>query len=447
MYQFAPAADWREPPSVRQGTPLAFAGGHQVSTHHDRRVLPGNCRTWPRQATQSSRTPDQPDTALGQIIARLVSELHHGEAWKRLLAHAASAQSAALARALLPALSTASLYAHHETWNEAAHAARRAATLLTPAELARLQDAVRRIADARTAPATPPHRAALEERTRMILASLQEAAPGPGTSPTAAQAPGNISPAGLPPLQDVPDISIRAEWSSEDTVPGSFDDLARRIRERLQDPAHTQQAGDTASCRALIALWDELETFTAAGGDCQPEALDLAAEIAERLAACPDTVPDSALGTRIIATLLSALPDPASLQATAATRSAGQSSWASSLTPGWGVTAATRSVQALVRLYADEPWRTAYGREIRASLTLLLDGPDPLYRLDRQRRTAGAVRRAGHPDHGTGTAPDTGARPARRHPPDPDAGQIRPPGPRAYRRRSWRDWPPRRAGL
>jgi hypothetical protein len=179
----------------------------------------------------------------------------------------------------------------------------------------------------------------------------------------------------------VPDIPIRAEWSKEDAVPGSFDELAHRIRERLQDPAHTRQAGDTATCCALITLWDELETFTAAEGDCQPEAVDLAAEIAERLAACPDTVPDSALGTRIITTLLSALPDPASLQATAATRSAGQSSWASSLTPGWGVTAATRSVHALVRLYADEPWRTAYGREIRASLTPLLDGPDPLYRL------------------------------------------------------------------
>ena len=49
-------------------------------------------------------------------LARLVRELHHGEAWKRLLARSASAPSAALARALLPALSTATLYAHHETW-------------------------------------------------------------------------------------------------------------------------------------------------------------------------------------------------------------------------------------------------------------------------------------------------------------------------------------------
>ena len=378
LYQFAPP-DWREPPYVRQGAPLAFAGGHQVLLT----MIGAFCRGLQDLAEAGGTAePDtgHPDT-LGEIIARLMSELHHGEAWKRLLAHAASAQSAALARALLPALSTPTLYAHYETWNEAAHAARRAAASLTLAELARLQDAIRKIADARTAPATPPRRTVLEERTRMILASLQGTAPGSSTTPTAAQTPGNISPAGLPPLQDVPDISIRAEWSREDAVPGSFDDLAQRIRERLQDPAHTRQAGDTATCCALITLWDELETFAATRGDCQPEAVDLAAEIADRLAACPDTVPDGALGTRIITTLLSALPDPASLQATAATRSVGQSSWASSLTPGWGVTAATRSVQALVRLYADEPWRTAYGREIRASLTPLLDGPDPLYRL------------------------------------------------------------------
>ena len=101
-------------------------------------------------------------------------------------------------------------------------------------------------------------------------------------------------------------MSIRGEWSREDTVPGSFDDLARRIRERLQERAHTPQGGDTAACRNLTALWDELDKFTAGGEGGQAEALDLAAEIAERLAACPDTVPDSPFGQRIIVTLLAA---------------------------------------------------------------------------------------------------------------------------------------------
>ena len=232
---------------------------------------------------------------------------------------------------------------------------------------------------------TPPHRAALEERTRMILALLQEAAPGPGTSPIAAQAPGeHLSCRAASTASRAGHTDFRAEWSSEDTVPGSFDDLARRVRERLQDPAHTQQAGDTASCRTLIALWDELEKFIAAGGDRQSEALDLAVEIAERLAACPDTMPDSTLGTRIIATFLSARLTPPASRPRQHSRNVDQSSWASSLTPGWGVTAATRSVQALVRLYASEPWHTAYDREIRASLTSLSRRSRPDLPPDRQ---------------------------------------------------------------
>ena len=134
--------------------------------------------------------------------------------------------------------------------------------------------AVRGIADARTSPTRQQHRAALEQHARTILASLQEAAPGHSTSPAATQAPGSIPFAGLPPLQGLPDIPIQAERGSEDAAPGSFDDLARRFRERLQDPPHTQQTGDTASCRALITLWDELETLIAAGEDCRKSPVD-----------------------------------------------------------------------------------------------------------------------------------------------------------------------------
>ena len=100
-----------------------------------------------------------------------------------------AAPSAALARALLPALSTATLYAHHETWNEAARAACRTATLLTPEELSRLRDAIRRSPDARRTPAAQPYAEALEQRAATILAAVQEAAPEPGTSPAAARNP------------------------------------------------------------------------------------------------------------------------------------------------------------------------------------------------------------------------------------------------------------------
>jgi len=43
------------------------------------------------------------------------------------------------------------------------------------------------------------------------------------------------------------------------------------------------------------------------------------------MAACPNTAPQGALGKRIIAMLVSALPDAASLQASASSRSAGDS--------------------------------------------------------------------------------------------------------------------------
>ena len=121
----------------------------------------------------------------------------------------------------------------------------------------------------------------------MILAALQEAASGVGVSPAAARSPESISPGGLHPLQDEPDMPFRGEWSREDTVPGSFDELAHRIRAQLQDPAHTPQGGDAAACRNLTALWDELDKLTAGGEDGQAEALDLAAEIAERHGCLP----------------------------------------------------------------------------------------------------------------------------------------------------------------
>ena len=372
MHQF-PATDWRESPAVGQGVPLMFAGGHQVLTT----MVDALARGMQDLAEAGS---GQAGSVLDQIVGRLVGELHHGETWKRLLARAAAAPSAALARALLPALSTATLYAHHETWNEAAHAACRAVTLLTPEEFSQVQDAVRRIPDARTTPVTRPHAEALEQRADMILAALQQAAAGIGVSPKA-RSPESILPGGLPPLQDEPFMPFRGEWSREDTVPGSFDDLAHRIREQTQQEAHTPQGGDAAACRNLTALWDELDKLTAGGKGGQAEALDLAAEIAERMAACPDTAPDSPFGQRIILTFLAALPDPGSLQTSADSRNADQSSWASSLNPGWAVTATTRSAQALVRLYLDDSWRAARGSEIRAALTLLSDAPDPMYRL------------------------------------------------------------------
>jgi hypothetical protein len=373
IYQFSSPDDWLEPPAVSQGASLMFAGGHQV--------LATMVDTFTQRMEDLAEEGGEASILLEQVVDSLVGGLRHGETWKRLLARAAAAPSPALARALLPALSTATLYAHHETWNEAAHTACRAAAHLEPGELARLQDAIRRIPDARGTPVAQPYAETLAQRAATILTALQEVAPGPGASPAPACNAGSFPSAGLPPLGEEPYMPVRWEWSREDTVPGSFDDLAGRIGEQLQKLAHTRQSGDASSCRNLIGLWDELDTLTVAKEASKPEALDLATAIAQRMAACPDTAPDGALGQRIITVFLAALPDPDSLQASAEFRNAGKSSWGSSMIPSWGATAATRSAQALVRLYQDESWRDARGREIRAALTLLSDGPDPMYRL------------------------------------------------------------------
>jgi hypothetical protein len=380
MYHLPHQAVWREPPWVRQGAPLAFAGGHQVLITMTDAFSQGLQRLAETGTRTAGSTDDQGGT-LEEIVARLLDELHHGEVWKRLLSHAATAQSAALARALLPALSTSTLYAHHETWREAAHAARRAASLSTPEELARIRDAASGIIDPRTSPTHPQYREALEQRAHMILAALDDAVSCPAAAQSAPPAPGLYQLAVLPPLEDPSDIPFRAEWGIDDSAPGSYDDLARRVRERLQSPTHTKEAGDVSSCISLIALWDELSTFIIAADGQQAEAVDMTVEIAERLAACLDTVPDSTLGSRIIVTLLSAVPDTTELPDEDEGQDADQSSWASSLTASWGVTAATRSAQALVRLYRREPWRAAHGPLIRQSLNRMLDGPGPVYRL------------------------------------------------------------------
>jgi hypothetical protein len=378
MYRLPPIAEWREPPRVRQGTPLAFAGGHQVLLT----MTDAFSRELQRLAEASTRTAgdsgDQ-DGDAGQIITRLVDALHHGEAWKRLLSHAATAPSAALARALLPALSTPSLYADHQTWLEGAHAACRAAPLLMPEELARVRAAVGRITDATISPTRPENREALGQRALAILAALDGATSGQArpTLPPPSTHPLNA----LPPVRDLSDIPFRAEWGIDMPVPGSIGDLEFRIRERLESPAHTDTAGDASACASLIRLWDELSNFTAAEDLHRTEAADLNVQIAERLADCPDTVPDSPVGIRIIATLLSALPAIIDAPDEGESQEADQSSWASSLTPGWGVTAATRSAQALVRLYRRESWQAAHGQAIRETLDRLLASPDPVYRL------------------------------------------------------------------
>lgn len=380
MYLLPPVTELSETPHVRQGTPLAYAGGHQVlltMTHEFAQKLH-------RLAEADTRAPsdvDHDDRSAGHIVTRLLNELQHGETWKRLLHHAATAPSGALALALLPALSTPALYAHHETWLEAARASRRAAPLLKPEELARVRAAIDRIVDADTSSARPEIRETLEQRRRVILAGLTDAGPGHDPAQPTLPALGANHPAGLPPIRDISDVPVWAEWGTDRTAPGSIDDLARRVDEQLQQPAHTHTTGAASACTSLIALWAEVDSVAISENGHQPEGTDLIVRIAERLAECPDTQPDSPLGVRIIAALISAAPNITDAPGEDEDQQTSRASWESSLTAGWAMTAATRSTQALVRLYHREPWRSAYDQVIRDRLSPLLDVSDPALRL------------------------------------------------------------------
>ncbi len=379
MYPLPPLPEMREPPHVRQGSPLAIAGGHQI--------LPAMIDEFARELQHLAETGDgsapdgdQQDHRAEQIVTRLLDELQHGEAWKRLLFQAATASTAALARVLLPALSTPSLYAYHETWIEAAHAVRRAADLLGLEELARVRAAIDGITDAGTSPTRPEYRDAFEQRRGVVLAAVDD--PGSGDRPaktdSAALGPHSLA---LPQVSDISDLPVEMRWETDTPAPGSIDDLARRVDEQLQQPAHVDESGDATACAILISLRDELDNLATTQEDRESDALDLAAQIAGRLADCPDTAPDGPLGGRVIAALLTAVPDVSEAPGEQASRQTPRPSWESSLTAGWQVTAATTGAQVLVRLYRREPWRSAHGDQIHQKLSPLLDGPDPVLRL------------------------------------------------------------------
>ncbi len=170
------------------------------------------------------------------------------------------------------------------------------------------------------------------------------------------------------------------QWESDSPAPGSFDDLARRIDEQLQRPAHLDKTGDASACTILNALWDELDAAPATASDRQAEARDLAVQIARQLAGCPDSTPDSPLGARIVATLLDAIPD-VNDAADHESEPLPPASWESGLNPGWAVTAATCGAQGLVRLLGREPWQSLHGQQLREKITPLLGHRDPAFRL------------------------------------------------------------------
>jgi hypothetical protein len=210
----------------------------------------------------------------------------------------------------------------------------------------------------------------------MIVADFDAARDG-SARPASDSAPNTSTQSALPPIRDISEEMFVGGWEEEEPLPGSFDDVARRIHEQLKVPAHTDQDGDTSACEVLTRLWNELATVTVTE-HARAEAELLAVDIADRLAACPGVTPGSPLGEKILTTVLASAPTGTE---SSGDEAAEPSSWSSALTAGWGVTAATSGAQSLVHLHRRENWRLAYGETLRERIERLLASPNPLYRL------------------------------------------------------------------
>jgi hypothetical protein len=304
------------------------------------------------------------------IIAVLVARLHNSEVWQRLLNYAAEAPSPALSRALLPALTSASLYAHPATWIAAGHIAARLSPALDGESHRGIENAILRVPGTGHGSARRTEmREILQDRTRTLLAALD-----PGKIATPAQqvlAPGRGRATGpLPGLQDASDVQV---GDPPPPPAGSFEELANRVRAAARESADQDPEVRAAGRAQLIAFWAELNG-TASGtrpGTTQEQLASLQLEAAERLAAAPAAAPATRLGAEVFAELRAEMP------AATAAGTAGPL-WHSA--GGWMTAPATSALQGMVHLLRRKDWRDAHGTEISALVTPLLDSPDPVHR-------------------------------------------------------------------
>jgi hypothetical protein len=308
--------------------------------------------------------------AAADIIAVLVTRLHNSEVWQRLLNFAAETASPALSRALLPALTSASLYAHPATWIAAGHIVARLSPALDDESHRRIENAILRVPGTRNGrPRQAEMRELLQDRAHTLLAALD-----PGKIGTRAQqmlATGEGRPAGpLPDLQDAFDVQ------GGDPPPppaGSFEELASRVRAAARESGDEDPKVRAAGRTKLIALWGELKGTASRTrpGTTREQLTSLRLEAAERLAAAPAAAPKTDLGAEVFAELRAELP-------AATTAGTAGSLW--HFSGAWMSAPAASALQGMVHLLRRKDWRDAHGPEIAALLTSLLDSPDPVHR-------------------------------------------------------------------
>jgi hypothetical protein len=367
MYRWDSTPLTGELPQLRTGDGFALSGGDRDAA--------GMADAFIQQIEQlaDSRPEAAGDAGHGaaeHIIAVLVTRLHNSEIWQRLLNRAAEAASPALSRALMPALTSPSLYAHPYTWIAAGHIAARLSPTLDDESHLRLENAILRVPGTWTGSTRQAEMRKLQEdRTRTLLTALNPGKISPRARQVLSVGQGRAI-GRLPGLSDDPGFQLG------DPAPppaGSFEELASQVRAADQESRDQDLKVRTAGLTKLITFWGQLKSTASQfhPGATGEQLTDLRLETAERLATAADVTPATGTGTEVLAELRAALP--------AATTAGNTGSlWHSA--GAWNLTPATSAIQGMVNLIHREDWRDAHGPEIAALLTPLLDSQDPVHR-------------------------------------------------------------------
>ncbi len=367
MYRWDRSPLSGEQPQLRTGGGLALSRGDRDAA--------GMADAFIQQIGQLAETDPQPGGntgrgAAGDIISVLVTRLHNCEIWQRLLSYAAEAASPALSRALFPALTSVSLYAHSATWIGAGHVAARLSPALDDGSHRRMESAILRVPGTWSGSTRQAEmRELLQDRTRTLLAALDPGKIGTRARHMLAAGQGRAT-GPLPDLQDALDVQV---GDPPPPPAGSFEELATRVRAAAKESGDQDPEVRAAGLAKLIASWDELKGTAShtRPATTREQLAGLRLEAAERLATAPAAAPATELGAEVFAEVRGALP------AATTTGTAG-SLWHSA--GAWMATLAASAILGTVHLLHRTDWRDAHGPEMAALLTPLLDSPDPVHR-------------------------------------------------------------------
>lgn len=387
MYRWSTSINFDTPPRPRLGDGLRYSAGHDV-------LLPMT-ESWitqvQRLAESVDRAPGEPTqegacTQCGLIthlVHKLVETLQHADVWHHLLLRAATAEHLALARVLLPALTSPNLYAHPSTWIPAAHVACRLSPLLAANEHIAVENAILGLFNVglRSQPDNVEFHDHLRDRQKMIFGCLSS--DSLQTEEARQQAIDAVAEKVL--LPALVENQLEGEivvWDPQPPTKGSYEEFQRNVSEAIEKTQSKDKIERNQSLGRLVDLW----TILKSGPETIPEpniegfehtSDDLRLRIAEKLASAPDVLPSTDLGLEIYAVLRAAMPNSAQ----PATEDGAGEHWDNAVGPAWGSTATTSAIQGLVNLAARQEWLTSHGEELRELLAPFLDSPSPIYRF------------------------------------------------------------------